>query len=630
MFLRFLISALLTVTVLSSAFAKNSEVTIEGVTYYKIDDKSAGCKANPKQKKNLTVLKIKSKVIIDGETLDVTEIADYGFKSCKKLSYVVIPASVRTVGELSFAYDRNLRNIIIRSNSTTFKNTILRFCGNVGPFFSSNKIETVAWETSEIPKCAYEAFNANRSPYIKNLEKKSFELALRDAGIDIDYLKSDAERPDIAQYMEENVLAVYENWLERKAYDDEDLYLIRTSEEKRNAYWQELYAKACNNYINQYTTPIVSGTLGEYDFTYKIFSILTTDGNQVYAKVPLAEKTEFENKFADVKIKPTYAIVDNELKVIDCLFEVEGKTYKSPALRYNNTVENNMIAANDSEIRVNGPVESVSAEPAGSKFTSVEIAPNSGYNNSNTFALIIGNENYKHVENVNYAIADANTFTRYCKNTLGLPEENIFSLSDATKSDLRRAMRNLKPYFENNSNRNLIVYYAGHGIPDKANTDSYLLPVDAAAGDDVESFYSLQEMYNKLGELSAKSVVVYLDACFTGAARSGKQLIASRAGVSLRSSQIEPRGNTVVFAATSADETAQPYEDAGHGIFTYFLLDKLQSTEGVITLGKLSEYISAKVRETSAVKGKKKQEPSVIVSTTFDGDWKSLPVNLMK
>jgi hypothetical protein len=37
-----------------------------------------------------------------------------------------------------------------------------------------------------------------------------------------------------------------------------------------------------------------------------------------------------------------------------------------------------------------------------------------------------------------------------------------------------------------------------------------------------------------------------------------------------------PQGNMVVFSAAQGDETAYPNNDEKHGMFTYFLLKKLQ------------------------------------------------------
>lgn len=72
------------------------------------------------------------------------------------------------------------------------------------------------------------------------------------------------------------------------------------------------------------------------------------------------------------------------------------------------------------------------------------------------------------------------------------------------------------------------------------------------------------------------------------------------------------------------------FNKMGHGIFTYFLLEKLQQSQGNATLGELAEYVTTKVKSQSLVKAGKRQVPSTAVSSTFKGDWKSLPVNLAK
>ena len=94
----------------------------------------------------------------------------------------------------------------------------------------------------------------------------------------------------------------------------------------------------------------------------------------------------------------------------------------------------------------------------------------------------------------------------------------------------------------------IIFYYAGHGIPDESNRTSYLLPVDGV-GNDVSTGYSLDKLYADLSSKPAKSVVVLLDACFSGAKRDGGMLASTR-GVAIKAKQNEPRGNMVVISNT--------------------------------------------------------------------------------
>ena len=88
----------------------------------------------------------------------------------------------------------------------------------------------------------------------------------------------------------------------------------------------------------------------------------------------------------------------------------------------------------------------------------------------------------------------------------------------------------------------------------------------------------------------------------------------------------KPQGNLVVFSAASGAETAYPYKEKGHGMFTYFLLKKLQETKGVVTLGELSDYITTNVKRQSVVTNRKAQAPTVMVSSSMENNWKELAI----
>ena len=246
--------------------------------------------------------------------------------------------------------------------------------------------------------------------------------------------------------------------------------------------------------------------------------------------------------------------------------------------------------------------------------------PQTNLRNENTFVVIIANENYEQVASVPYAINDGKIFRQYCEQTLGIPSENIKLHTNATYNHTRLALSWLKNVCEvYNGEASVIFYYAGHGIPDVKDNSSYLLPTDGD-GRYVATAYKLDELYNTLGSMPAKSVVVFMDACFSGANRNG-QMLASERAVAYKSRPGLPKGNMVVFSAAQADETALPNDAEQHGMFTYYLLKKLQETEGNITLQKLGEYIIDGVRKKSVVNGKL-QTPCVTPSATLDASWR--------
>ena len=249
--------------------------------------------------------------------------------------------------------------------------------------------------------------------------------------------------------------------------------------------------------------------------------------------------------------------------------------------------------------------------------------PDGAANNSNTFAVIIANEDYQEEVKVEYAQNDGEIFRQYCQKVLGMPEKNIHIRKNATLNNFKAELSWMKQVANAfNGDASFIVYYAGHGVPDEATRVAYLLPVDGK-GTMLETGYSLEEFYQTLGAMPAKSITVFMDACFSGSKRGEGMLTAAR-GVVIEAEPGEPQGNMVVFSAAQGNETAYPYHEKEHGLFTYFLLKKLKETNGNVSLGELSSYITQQVSRESIVTNGKSQTPSVNVSSQIGDAWKAM------
>lgn len=249
------------------------------------------------------------------------------------------------------------------------------------------------------------------------------------------------------------------------------------------------------------------------------------------------------------------------------------------------------------------------------------IIPKMPQGDGNTFAVIIANENYEEETQVEYALNDGEIFKTYCQDVLGLSETNIHYRENATLNNILAEldwMKQISSAFGNEAK--FIFYYAGHGIPDEASGESYLLPVDGR-GNMLATGYSLRKLYDTLGSLTAKSVTVFMDACFSGAVRDGGMMASAR-GVAIKAKQAAPKGNMIVLSAAQGDETAYPYKEKGHGLFTYHLLKKLQETKGNVTMGELADYITSEVKKRSIVVNGKLQTPKVTFSSSAT-DWRN-------
>lgn len=252
--------------------------------------------------------------------------------------------------------------------------------------------------------------------------------------------------------------------------------------------------------------------------------------------------------------------------------------------------------------------------------------PDSKLVNANTFAFIIGNEDYSlsATANVEFAANDAATFYKYCNKTLGIPESNIKCYTNQTLGLMRRAIRLMKQTAVANKDKKdctLIFYYAGHGIPDETTKDAFLVPVDAD-GKYTEDCYSLNTLYKELSELPVKKVFVFLDACFSGSQRGEGMLLSAR-GVAIKAKTEKPLGNNMVIMSAATDaETAYPYKEKKHGLFTYYLLNMLYRTKGTCNIGDLGEYVQKKVKEKSVSVNSKQQTPTL--TSSMEGMWTNL------
>lgn len=241
----------------------------------------------------------------------------------------------------------------------------------------------------------------------------------------------------------------------------------------------------------------------------------------------------------------------------------------------------------------------------------------------NTFAVIISNENYSEVEDVPFALNDGELMAKYCKSTLGLPEKNIRHIKNATLNQMKRQLHWLGQISEAyGKSAKIIFYYSGHGMPDEATGNAFLLPVDGYHSD-MTTNLSVNDLYASLSALNVQQVTVFLDACFSGSQRGDKMLVAAR-GVKIKAHANAPKGKLIVMSAAQANETAYPYDDKKHGMFTYFLLKKIRETGSSVNLGELGDYIIDQVRKTSLIQNDKIQTPTLSISSEITDDWRSL------
>ena len=241
--------------------------------------------------------------------------------------------------------------------------------------------------------------------------------------------------------------------------------------------------------------------------------------------------------------------------------------------------------------------------------------------NKNAYAIIIGIEQYRqNLPKAAFATQDAKLVADYLTKAMGYPEENVITLLNdhATNVDLTKYFEKWLP---NNVEKGstVFVYFSGHGAPDLKSGNAYLVPYDGDPSFIDQTGYSLKRMYDALGKLQAKEIIVALDSCFSGA--GGRSVIAkgARPLVMNLQSNMALSKNITVLSASSGEQISSTYDEKGHGLFTYFMLKGIKDEDvvrqdGSIRMDDLFGYIKPQVERIARKQYNNEQSPQLIGS----------------
>jgi hypothetical protein len=210
------------------------------------------------------------------------------------------------------------------------------------------------------------------------------------------------------------------------------------------------------------------------------------------------------------------------------------------------------------------------------------------------FALVIGNDNYRNpeVHKLATARADAREIGELLEHKFGF---KVTQLLDATRYDILSALNKLRA--ELTEKDNLLVFYAGHGELDRANSRGHWLPVDAEP-QSTANWISNVDLTDLLNAIAARHIIVVADSCYSGAL-TRSSLARLEAGMTKEARTAWMRamvGKKSRTALTSGG--VAPVLDSGggnHSIFAKALLTVLGDTHEAIEGQRLFQEISARV-----------------------------------
>lgn len=125
-------------------------------------------------------------------------------------------------------------------------------------------------------------------------------------------------------------------------------------------------------------------------------------------------------------------------------------------------------------------------------------------------ALIIGNDNYKHIKHLQTAVRDARDVESILKQHYGFKTKLLIN---ATRTEILYAINYYRQVACENDK--LLIYYAGHSVFDKLADKAYWLPVDALPDNDTH-WIIIDAITSNIRRFVSKHILIVADSCYSG------------------------------------------------------------------------------------------------------------------
>ena len=221
----------------------------------------------------------------------------------------------------------------------------------------------------------------------------------------------------------------------------------------------------------------------------------------------------------------------------------------------------------------------------------------------NSWALIVGINDYEHVPGLNYAVEDALAIKNMLINVYGFPRTNVRVLtnSEATQSNIKREFSALVK--SAGSNDRVVFYFAGHGETETLGIEGgdmgFLIPADG----DVEDLYFTAIPMDELRRISnwskAKHMLFLVDACYGGLAAMNTRSLTTNTPNYI--DKITKDISRQIITAGGKNEQVVEKDEWQHSAFTKNLLSGLEekradyNDDGIITGTEIGMYVQEKV-----------------------------------
>ncbi len=230
-----------------------------------------------------------------------------------------------------------------------------------------------------------------------------------------------------------------------------------------------------------------------------------------------------------------------------------------------------------------------------------------GMNFGRYYAIVIGNQDYQTIEDLQTPRYDAERATRILADKYGFI---VQMLEDANDVTMLKAINDLDAVLKPEDN--VLIYYAGHGarLPSARGENGYWLPVNAEAPPKDTYWVPNEQITGHLGRLVAKRVLVVADSCYAGLLSNDPSYLFLSDKVAYSQDYIKYKlpKRARLLLSSGGDRPVLDEGSGGNSVFARAFLDALESNTGILSTPELYTRINKRV-EAAAARNKFVQKP---------------------
>ena len=214
------------------------------------------------------------------------------------------------------------------------------------------------------------------------------------------------------------------------------------------------------------------------------------------------------------------------------------------------------------------------------------------------FALVIGNQDYQHLERLDSPVNDAARAADILKTRYGFDVELLMNVSNL---EIMQALNQLNEVLTEEDN--LLIFYAGHGSRIKSGDweSGYWLPVNADLPPNDSRWVSNESVTRHLSRIKAKRILVMADSCYAGLLSSAPGFVFANKNANYNGAYLDyvlPKKSRLLMTS-GGDQPVLDNLGNGHSVFARALLDKLENNQDILSGSSLFLNIKENVSKTA-------------------------------